>query len=117
MTDLIDANTIAELTTIDESAMNDTCTLTGVITTDDGGGGSSETTTTTTVPCYFVAGSGDELDGDRAAQVGRHTFYLPKTTNVVGVDRITYKGVVYRVVFTPPITGYSTSRIVGVNER
>ena len=118
MTDLIDAATMADLTDLDESAMNESFTLTHVTQVSDGGGSWTDSTTTTTVQGYMWSLSGDEAGDDQIKATGKHRIALPKTTTVNALDRITQQstGKVYQVKYPFPVTSYSTSLIVGVED-
>ena len=114
---LIPASVIAYLTeNVDEAAMNDTATITTVTRVDDGGGSYTETTTTVTSPCYLWTLTGDETDGDQVRALGRHRIALPKTVTVAQTGRITVSGRAYQVMYVFPLTGYSTSRIIGLED-
>lgn len=118
MTDLIDAATIADLTDLDESAMNETFTITNVTQVSDGAGSTTETTTTSTVQGYMWSLSGDEAGEDQVKATGKHRIALPKTTTVTAMDRIAQQstGKVYQVKYPFPVTSYSTSLILGVED-
>jgi hypothetical protein len=112
---LLSAADIADLTALDVSGMPGTCTITNVVIGDDGGGGQTETPSIATSICRFVEGKASERSGDQLRERGRHDFYLPKTTVLTITSRITYLGVVYIVVYAPPVDEYRTSRKVGVD--
>lgn len=113
---LIDAATIASLVQLDESAMIDPVTIRTVTQIPDGGGGSTETEATTTTKGYFWTISGDELDAVQVREVGRHRLAIPKATTITGTARITVGGASYLVKYLFPLHGYSTSRVLGLEE-
>lgn len=118
MSDLIPASLIEQLrVSVDEASMPDTCTITTVTYGDDGGGGQTESTSTTTSKCTLVPRSGKELSGDQLREQGEYKLFVPIAT-VIGKDsRVTHQsGRVFQVVFTPPLTNYSTSREVGLRD-
>lgn len=113
---LLSAADIADLTALDVSGMPDTCVITTTTQAPDGGGGYTETTTTATVACRFVARTGREISGDQLREQGDYFLYVPKATVAANTARVTFGGKVYQVVFTPPNTGYSTSRVLGLKD-
>lgn len=115
---LIDAATITDLTRLEESAMNESFTITYVTNVDDGGGGSTETTTTETTPGYMWSVSGDEAGADQIKARGRHRIAVPKTLDVPATARITQNstGRQFVVKYPFPVTNYSTSLIIGVED-
>jgi hypothetical protein len=117
MTLLSDA-TIAALTMLDEAAMNETFTVTYTTSVSDNAGGSTETTTTATTPGYLWSASGDEAGVDQIKAQGRHRIAVPKTLNVPATARITQDvtGKVFNVKYPFPVSAYSTSRILGVED-
>lgn len=118
MSGLLDATDIADLTALDESAMNETFTITTVTPVDDGAGSSTETTTTATVHGYMWSASGDEAGEDQIKAMGKHRIAIPKTISVSPTARITQvsTGKVYAVKYPYPVTSYSTSLIIGVED-
>jgi hypothetical protein len=115
---LLDAATIADLTALDESAMNESWVITTVTRVSDGAGSYTETTTTATVLGYFWSATGDETGEDQIRARGIHRIALPKGTIVNATSRITQvtTGKVFDVVYPFPVTAYSTSLIVGVKD-
>lgn len=97
--------------------MPDTCTITTVVYGDDGGGGQTETTSTVTSKCTLVPRSGREVSGDQLREQGDYKLFVPKAI-VIGMSaRVTHQsGRVFNVIFTPPLTNYSTSREVGLKD-
>lgn len=85
---------------------------------DDGAGGSYPgTPQQTTATGMFWALSGDELE--RAAQlgqVGRYRWALPVDTDILVTDSVLLLGVLYRVVWSPPVAHLDAERIVGLEE-
>lgn len=118
MTDLIDAATIAELTDLEESAMNENFTVTTVTFVDDGAGSTTETTSTATSIGYMWSVNGDEAGEDQVKATGKHRIALPKTITIAATARITQDstGKVYQVKYPFPITAYSTSLIIGLED-
>jgi len=119
MVALISAATIAKLTQIDERAMNESFTITSVTRVDDGGGSSTETTSTVTTPGYMWSVSGDEAGADQIKARGRHRIAVPKDVSVLATARITQvaTGRQFVVKYPFPISAYSTSLIVGVEDK
>jgi hypothetical protein len=113
---LIDAATLASLVVLDESAMIDVVTIRTVTQVPDGGGGYTETETTATTKGYFWTVSGDELDAVQVREVGHHRVAIPKATAVVGTSRITVGGKSYLIKYLFPLHGYSTSRVLGLED-
>jgi len=115
---LISAATIAALTTLDESAMNETFTVTYTTSVSDGAGGSTESTTTASTPGYLWSVSGDEAGTDQIKAQGRHRIAVPKTLSVPATARITQvaTGKVFMVRYPFPVGSYSTSLIIGVED-
>jgi hypothetical protein len=113
---LLDTATLADLYAIDNSAMPETVTITAVTLVDDGGGAQTETTTTTTSPGRLVAATGREAEGDQLRERGDYRLYLPRAAVISGTSRVTIGGKVYRVVWTPTLTAYSSSRVIGLTE-
>jgi len=118
MSDLIPASLIEDLrVNVDEASMPDTCTITTVTYADDGGGGQTESTTTTTSKCTLVPRSGREVSGDQLREQGEYRLFVPIAVAIANNARVTHQsGKVYQVVFTPPLTNYSTSREVGLRD-
>lgn len=97
--------------------MPDTCVITTVVLVDDGGGGQTETTTTVSSKCTLVPRSGRELSGDQLREMGEYKLFVPIATAINNGARVTHEsGKVYQVVWTPPLTGHSTSREVGLKD-
>lgn len=113
---LISAEDMAELTDLDESAMPDTATITAITSGTDLGGAPTETEATTTSPCRFVPASGREISGDALRERGSYRLYLPRGAAISGTSRVTIGGRSYRVVWTPPLHAYRTSRVVGLED-
>jgi hypothetical protein len=115
---LLDAATIAALTALDESAMNEPFTITTVTPIDDGGGRSTETTTSTTTKGYLWSVSGDAAGADQVKARGQHRIAVPKTVTVPATARITQQstGRMFNVKYVFPVTAYSTSQIIGVED-
>jgi head-tail adaptor len=115
---LIAPSTIKHLqVNVDEAAMPDTCSVLSTVEGPDGKGGIAKTVTRTDhVPCRFHAISGNEQVAYQVAQRGAYRITIPLRYPVSAASRILYKGRVYDVVWTPPLTGYSTSRLIGLNE-
>jgi hypothetical protein len=115
---LIPANTIADLTDLDESAMNETFTVTYTTSVSDGAGGSTESTTTASTPGYLWSVSGDEAGTDQVKAQGRHRIAVPKTLSVQATARITQvaTGKVFAIKYPFPVNAYSTSLILGVED-
>jgi hypothetical protein len=118
MSELIPAALIERLrVSVDEASMPDVCTITSVVIGDDGGGGQTRTETTATSICTLVPRSGREVSGDQLREQGDYKLFVPVAT-VIGKDsKVTHEsGRVFQVVFTPPLTNYSTSREVGLRD-
>jgi hypothetical protein len=115
---LISSATIADLTDLDESAMNETWTVTTVTKVSDSAGSYTETTATATVAGYLWSATGDETGADQIRARGTHRIALPKGTAVNARKRITQvsTGKVFDVVYVFPVTAYSTSLIVGLKD-
>lgn len=118
MSELIPAALITELrVSVDEASMPDTCTITTTTYADDGGGGQTETTATATSTCTLVPRSGREVSGDQLREMGEYRLFVPIATVIGANSRVTHQsGRVFQVVFTPPLTNYSTSREVGLRD-
>jgi hypothetical protein len=115
---LIPASTIANLTRLDESAMAESFLITTITFVDDGAGSSTQTTTTTTTKGRLWSASGDEAGEDQVKAVGKHRIAVPKGTSVSPTARITQvsTGRLYSVKYVFPLTAYSTSLIIGVED-
>jgi hypothetical protein len=115
---LIPASTIASLTALDQSAMNESWTITTVTKVPDGKGSYTETTATATVVGYLWSATGDETGEDQIRARGAHRIALPKGTIVQPTSRITQvsTGKVFDAVYPFPVTAYSTSLIVGLKD-
>jgi hypothetical protein len=118
MADLIDAATIADLTALDESAMNEVFTITSIVRVSDGAGSSTTTTTTTNTIGYFWSVSGDEAGTDQIKAQGRHRVAFPKTVSVAPTAKITQvsTGKQFSVKYPFPVSAYSTSLIIGLED-
>ncbi len=114
---LIDAATIAELTALDVSAMNESWSIT-TVTRVYSGGVYTETTATATVEGYLWSATGAETGADQIRARGTHRIALPKGTMVNATSKITQvsTGKVFDVVYPFPVTAYSTSLIVGLKD-
>lgn len=115
---LISASTIADLTRLDESAMPDTFTIITVTPVDDGAGSSTDTETPTTTKGRLWSASGDEAGEDQVKAMGKHRIAVPKTLTVSPTARITQvsTGKQFNVKYPFPVTSYSTSLIIGVED-
>ncbi len=113
---LLDAATLAGLTTLDESAMIDPVTITTVTRVSDGGGGYTETTSTAATVGYFWTVTGDELDAVQVREVGHHRLAIPKAATISGTSRITVNSKSYLIKYLFPLHGYSTSRMIGLED-
>lgn len=113
---LFTAADIADLTALDVSGMPDTCVITTTTQVFDGGGGYTETTTNATVACRFVARTGREISGDQLREQGEYFLYVPKETVVANTARVTFGAKTFQVIWAPPLTNYSTSRVVGLKD-
>ncbi len=115
---LIPAATIASLSALDQSAMNETFTVTTVTKISDGAGSYTETTTTVNTPGYLWSASGDEAGTDQVKAQGRHRIAVPKALNVPATARMTQvaTGRIYNIKYVFPVTNYSTSLIIGVED-
>lgn len=118
MTELLTAADIADLTALDVSAMNETVTITTVTTVSDGAGGSTTTETTTTTIGYLWSVSGDEAEEEQIKALGKHRVAIPKTVTVAPTAKITQisTGKQYVVKYPFPITAYSTSLLIGLED-
>jgi hypothetical protein len=113
---LIDAATMADLTALDESAQEETVTITTVQRTSDGGGGYTETTVNAYTTGMLWSVSGDEAGEAQIRAQGRHRLAIPKTVTVSSTATITVRGKRYAVKYPFPVTYYSTSRILGLED-
>lgn len=115
---LIDAATIADLTAIDESAMNEQFTITDVTTVDDGAGSFTPSESTRTTKGYLWTLRGDEAGADQVRALGQHRLCIPRTTIVAATAKITQvsTGRVFSVKYPFPVTAYSTSLMLGLEE-
>jgi hypothetical protein len=121
MTDvLIDAATIADLSLLDISAMNESFTLTspGTPVSDGGGGTTPGTPVTATTVGYLWSVSGDEAGTDQIKALGKHRVAVPKTVTVLPTATITQvsTGKVFEIKYVFPTTAYSTSLIIGLED-
>jgi hypothetical protein len=109
---------MTRLTARDESFMNETFTITDVVRIPQGGGTSAPQETTRTTVGYVWSASGDEAGADQIKAMGRHRAAIPKDVPISATAKITQQstGKVYQVVYAFPLTGYSTSRIVGLED-
>lgn len=115
---LLSTADIADLTTLDESAMNEQFQITIITSVPDGGGSSTTTESTTTTAGYFWSLTGDEAGADQIKATGKHRVALPRHISVPATAKITQLGTgkVYTVKYPFPVGAYSTSRIVGVED-
>lgn len=113
---LLDSATLADLYVIDNSAMPETVTITTVTQVPDGGGGYTETTSTVDTPGRLVPVTGSEAEGDLLIQRGAYRLYLPRTVTISGTSRVVVGGQMFRVIWSPVLTAYQSSRVVGVTE-
>jgi hypothetical protein len=118
MSELLTAADIAGLTAIDESAMNEVIVITDVTLVPDGGGGTTTTTATRTTVGYVWSATGRESGADQVKAMGSHRVAIPKDIPITATAKITQQstGKVYNVVYPFPLTGYSTSRIIGLED-
>lgn len=115
---LIPAATIADLSALDVSAMNENWTITTMVDVSDGAGGSTTVPSTTTTIGYLWTASGDEAGEDQVKALGKHRIAIPKTLTVAPTATITQQstGKVFNVVYVFPVTAYSTSLILGLED-
>lgn len=118
---LISQSTIKQIKNkVDEAAMPDTCSILSKIEVPDGKGGFTKTTTRTdNVPCRFTTlnlTSGNDQVTYEIAQRGGYRINIPTSYSVSAASQILYRGRYYDVVWTPPLTSYSTSRVIGLND-
>ena len=118
MTELLSAADIADLTALDESAMNETFTITVVTAVSDGAGSSTTTESSVTTRGYLWSVSGDEAGEAQIRAMGKHRIAIPKTVAVAPTARITQvsTGKGYAVKYPFPITAYSTSLMIGLED-
>lgn len=116
MSGLIDAATMAVLTALDESAMKEPVAIVVVTPVDDEAGSSTETAVTTATTGLFWSVSGDEAGGDQIKAQGRHRLEVPKTLTVAPTSTITVNGKAYAVKYVFPVTYYSTSLLIGLED-
>lgn len=85
---------------------------------DDGGGAATPgTPTQTTVLGMFWALSGDEaVRAAQLGQLGRYRWAVPTGTDIRATDQVRLLGVVYNVVWAPPVAALDAERIVGLEE-
>lgn len=117
---LIDAATIADLSLLDISAMNESFTLSspGTPVTDGGGGATPGAPVTVTTVGYLWSVSGDEAGVDQVKALGKHRVAIPKTVAVLPTATVTQvsTGKVFGIVYVFPTTAYSTSLILGLED-
>jgi hypothetical protein len=116
---LLSAATIATLTALDESAMPDTFVITTAALVNDGSGSSTPgTPVTTTTKGRLWSLSGDEAGDDQIRAQGQHRIAVPKAVTVSPTARITQvlTGIIYEVKYPFPLSAYSTSLIIGVED-
>ena len=99
-----------------ERLMPDTATITTVTGGTDAGGAPTETTATVTSVAQLVKASGRELSDDALRERGSYRLYLPIGTVISGTSRVTVNGRSFRVVWTPPLSGFDPSRKVGLED-
>lgn len=116
MSDLLPASLIAELTTLNETAMPDVVTITTRVQTSDGAGGFTASDVTTTTKGQLVPATGTEAGTDQVAERGTYRLYIPKSVSVSNTGSITVAGRQFAIKWTPPVTGYSTSRVLGLED-
>jgi hypothetical protein len=112
---LFSAADIAELAAIDVSAMNETWTITDRDVSDAG----PESETTRTVVGYLTTANGREAGEDQVRAFGAHRLYIPLTAAAVGAtaqDTQVSTGRQINVVYPYPVTAYSTSRVIGLED-
>lgn len=112
---LLSAADIAELAAIDVSAMNETWTITDQDVSDDG----PQASTTRTVVGYLSTVTGREAGEDQIRAFGSHRLYIPKSAAAVGATATITQvstGRVFNVVYPYPVTAYSTSRVIGLED-
>lgn len=111
---LLSAADIAGLTALDVSAMNETFTITDVDVSDDG----PQAETTRTTIGYLWSLTGREAGADQIKATGAHRLAIPKTVAVDPTDTITQTstGKQFNVVYVFPVTAYSTSRVIGLED-
>ena len=57
------------------------------------------------------------MSGDQLREMGDYKLFVPIATVIGGTSRVTHQsGRVFQVVWTPPLTNYSTSREVGLRD-
>jgi hypothetical protein len=113
---LLDAATMADLTLLNESAMQEAVTITIVTPVDDGGGSSTDTETTTTTTGLFWTVSGDEAGEEQVKARGKHRIEVPKTLTVAPTSWVDVLGKSYDVKFVFPVTYYSTALQIGLED-
>jgi Phage head-tail joining protein len=101
--------------------MRDSGTIVRPVLLDDGAGGQypdpSGPTEINVPACAFSRLTGRELEA--AAQLqqrGSYRLALPIDTDIQAADQFRYSGVIYNVVWAPPLTALNLSRVVGLEE-
>lgn len=103
---------LADIQTMDESAMLGTAGIVRVTpgTVNIDGSREPGTTTTTNVPCRFVSGTGMELlFGGRMTEEADAVLTVPLGTDVLVTDAVTYGGASYQIINTNQGQSYATS--------
>lgn len=118
MTYLINAATMTTLKAISQSAMHDAGTILRPVLADDGAGGQTPgTPIQTSATGLFWALRGAEFV--RASQLGQRGSYrwaVPIDTDIQVTDQVVLFGLLYNVVWVPPVDYHSADLTVGLEE-
>lgn len=113
---LIQPATITRLTALDERAMPEVVTLLDVTEVSDNAGGTTRETTERTTTGRLTVVSGQEAAADIVREKGRYRLAIPKDTAVTSTTGVRVNGRAYRITFLEPLTSYSTSRKIGLDD-
>jgi len=103
---------------IPATLMQDSGTIRRPNPSDDGAGSVTLGTPTSiaVAACNAQRLSGRELQESQVQQHGSYRLALPITTTIYATDQFVFGGVVYNVVWVPPVSALSLTRIVGLEE-
>jgi hypothetical protein len=107
---------IANLQSLDESAMPDTVLVTTITSGTDAGGAPTETESAVTTVGRLRKRSGREVSGDAVKERGAYELSLPRATVISGTSRVAVNGAPFRVVWAPVLVEYDTGRVVGLED-
>lgn len=118
---LFSARELADLTSLDESAMADSGTILRPRLLDDGAGGTypdpaGPETIGPILGRFKTLSGGELLRAVQLGQAGKYRWFVPNGTTVYATDQVHILGGTYNVVWVPPVAALDTAQTVGLEE-